>query len=138
MSASKKRQTMAKHARERAVKEKRALKAEKKRNAADLKLAEAHLASLPPEKLFALTCEDLRVLLGVKGKPTFQHCVFYPKAIPQYNIGHKQRVESLAAELARIPGLFVTGSFLHGVSIPACMEHGDNTATAVAEFLRSA
>src|ERR1039457_234459 len=34
------------------------------------------LASLPPEKLFALTCEDLRVLLGVRGKPTFQHSVF--------------------------------------------------------------
>ncbi len=50
MSASKKRQTMAKHARERAVKEKRALKLEKKRNAADLRLAEAHLASLPPEQ----------------------------------------------------------------------------------------
>jgi len=50
MSASKKRQTMAKHARERAVKEKRALKAEKKRNALELKLAEAHLASLPPEE----------------------------------------------------------------------------------------
>jgi len=41
---------MAKHARERAVKEKRALKAEKKRNALELKLAEAHLASLPPEE----------------------------------------------------------------------------------------
>ena len=50
MSASKKRQTMAKHARERAVKEKRALKLEKKRNAAELRLAEAHLASLPPEQ----------------------------------------------------------------------------------------
>ena len=40
------------------------------------------LASLPPDQLFALTCEDLRVLLGVKGKPTFQHSVLYPKAIP--------------------------------------------------------
>src|SRR5262249_47320405 len=40
------------------------------------------LASLPPEKLFALTCEDLRVLLRVKGKPVFQHSVLYPKAIP--------------------------------------------------------
>src|SRR5207302_6176790 len=29
-----------------------------------------HLASLPPDELFALTCEDLRVLLGVRGQPT--------------------------------------------------------------------
>src|SRR5205814_6469309 len=33
------------------------------------------LASLPPEKLFELTCEDLRVLLGVKGPPTFRNSV---------------------------------------------------------------
>src|ERR1700690_2545734 len=46
------------------------------------------LASLSPEKLYALTCADLRVLLGVKGNPTFQHCVLNPKAIPQYNIGY--------------------------------------------------
>ncbi len=46
------------------------------------------LALLPPEKLVALTCEDLRVLLGVTGKPAFQQCVQYPKAIPQYNVGY--------------------------------------------------
>ena len=45
------------------------------------------LASLAPEELFALTCADLRVLLGVRGKPTFQHSVFYPRAILQYNVG---------------------------------------------------
>src|SRR5208282_3146550 len=46
------------------------------------------LASLPPEKLVGLVCEDLRVLLGVKGQPVFQHCALYPKAIPQYNVGY--------------------------------------------------
>jgi hypothetical protein len=48
MSASKKRQTMAKHARERAVKEKRALKLEKKRLAAEIRLAQANGTYVPP------------------------------------------------------------------------------------------
>ena len=48
MSASKKRQTMAKHARERAVKEKRALKLEKKRLAAEIRLAQANGTWVPP------------------------------------------------------------------------------------------
>ncbi len=48
MSASKKRQTMAKHARERAVKEKRALKLEKKRVAAEIRLAQANGTYVPP------------------------------------------------------------------------------------------
>ena len=32
------------------------------------------LASLPPEKLVDVVLADLRVLLGVKGKPVFAHC----------------------------------------------------------------
>jgi len=46
------------------------------------------LASLPPEQLFQLTCADLQVLLGVRGRPTFQHSVVYPRAIPQYVVGY--------------------------------------------------
>src|SRR6266850_1943824 len=45
------------------------------------------LASLPAEQIIALTLQDLRVLLGVKGEPTFVHVAHYPKAIPQYNVG---------------------------------------------------
>ena len=36
------------------------------------------LASLPPDELVKLVCEDLRVLLGVKGKPVFTHHHFWP------------------------------------------------------------
>src|SRR5208282_5623530 len=54
------------------------------------------LALLPPEPLCELTLEDLRVLLGVKGKPTFQHSVFYPRAIPQYNLGYGRYRELMA------------------------------------------
>ena len=92
----------------------------------------------PDERIWDSVCSELKRVLKTSTLPDPVAIFRHRRAIPQYNIGHKQRVESLAAELARIPGLFVTGSFLHGVSIPACMEHGDNTATAVAEFLRSA
>ena len=69
------------------------------------------LASLPPEELFAITCEDLRVLLGVRGKPTFQHSVYYPKAIPQYVVGYG-RYRNLMNEIeTNAPGLFLAGTF---------------------------
>jgi oxygen-dependent protoporphyrinogen oxidase len=77
----------------------------------------------PDERIWESVCSEPVAL--------FRH----RRAIPQYNIGHNKRVEGIASELAGIPGLFVTGSFLHGVSIPACMEHGDNTAAAVSQFL---
>ena len=96
------------------------------------------LASLPPDKLFALTCEDLRVLLGVKGKPTFQHSVFYPKAIPQYNVGYS-RFRGLMADIEqRAPGLFFAGHYRDGISLSDTIVSGCKVADRAGEFLGSA
>jgi oxygen-dependent protoporphyrinogen oxidase len=92
----------------------------------------------PEERIWDSVCSELKRLLKTSVQPEPVAIFRHRRAIPQYNVGHRQRVERIAAELGRIPGMFVTGNFLHGVSVPACMEHGDNTATAVSEFLRSA
>jgi protoporphyrinogen/coproporphyrinogen III oxidase len=92
------------------------------------------LASLPPEKLFALTCEDLRVLLGVKGKPTFQHSVFYPRAIPQYNLGYGRYRELMADIEGKAPGLFFAGHYRDGISLGDTIISGCNVADRVAAF----
>jgi protoporphyrinogen/coproporphyrinogen III oxidase len=95
------------------------------------------LASLPPEKLFALTCEDLRVLLGVKGKPTFQHCVFYPRAIPQYNVGYGRYREQMADIEQKAPGLFFAGHYRDGISLSDTIVSACNVADRVGAFLKS-
>jgi oxygen-dependent protoporphyrinogen oxidase len=95
------------------------------------------LASLPPEKLFALTCDDLRVLLGVKGKPTFQHSVFYPRAIPQYNVGYGRYREQMADVEKRAPGLFLAGHYRDGISLSDTIVSACNVADRAGEFLRS-
>jgi protoporphyrinogen/coproporphyrinogen III oxidase len=95
------------------------------------------LASLSAEKLFALTCEDLLVLLGVKGKPTFQHCVFYPKAIPQYNVGYGRYREQMADIELKAPGLFFAGHYRDGISLSDTIVSACNVADRVGEFLKS-
>jgi oxygen-dependent protoporphyrinogen oxidase len=92
------------------------------------------LASLPPEKLFALTCEDLRVLLGLKGKPTFQHSVFYPRAIPQYNLGYGRYRELMSEVEAKAPGLFLAGHYRDGVSLSDSIVSGCNVAERVKQY----
>ena len=92
----------------------------------------------PDERVWDSVCSELKRVLKASIQPEPLAIFRHRRAIPQYNVGHRQRVETIAAELSRIPGLFITGNFLHGVSVPACMEHGDNTASAVSEFLRSA
>jgi protoporphyrinogen/coproporphyrinogen III oxidase len=96
------------------------------------------LASLPPDKLFALTCEDLRVLLGVKGRPTFQHSVFYPRAIPQYNVGYGRFRELMADIEQKAPGLFLAGHYRDGISLSDTIVSGAKAADRVREYLAHA
>lgn len=89
------------------------------------------LASLPPEKLVAMVCEDLRGLLGVRGQPVFQHCAFYPKAIPQYNVGYGRFKELMSEIESHAPGLFLAGHYRDGVSLSDSIVSGMNVAERI-------
>ncbi len=89
------------------------------------------LASLPPEELVELTCADLRVLLGVKGRPAFQHCVLYPRAIPQYNVGYGRYRELMNDLENHTAGLFLAGHYRDGVSLGDTIVSGCNVAERV-------
>jgi len=91
----------------------------------------------PDERIWESVSSELKRLLNSSIRPEPLAIFRHRRAIPQYNIGHSKRVDAIAGELAKIRGMFVTGNFLHGVSVPACMEHGDNTATAVSELLKT-
>jgi oxygen-dependent protoporphyrinogen oxidase len=95
------------------------------------------LASLSPDQLFALTCEDLRILLGVRGNPTFQHCVHYPKAIPQYVVGYGRYRDLMNEIESRTPGLFLAGHYRDGISLSDSIVSGCNVADRVAGFCRA-
>lgn len=88
-------------------------------------------ASLPQDKLVSLVCEDLRVLLGVQGQPTFRHVVVYPQAIPQYNVGFGRFKELLTQIEADQPGLFFAGHFRDGVSLSDSIVSGINMAERI-------
>ena len=94
------------------------------------------LASLPPDKLVALTCEDLRTLLGVRGQPTFQHTVYYPRAIPQYNVGYGRYRQLMADVEANAPGLFLAGHYRDGVSLSDSIVSGCRVADRVEQHFR--
>lgn len=95
------------------------------------------LASLPAEKLYEVVLEDLRVLLGVRGEPTFRHQFFYPKAIPQYNVGYGRYRDLMKEVEARAPGLYLAGHYRDGVSLSDSIISGCNVAERVEKSLVS-
>ncbi len=95
------------------------------------------LASLPAEKLYEIVCEDLRRLLGLRGKPTFQHCMFYPKAIPQYNVGYGRFKDLMNGVEASAPGFFLAGHYRDGVSLSDSILSGMNVVEKIERFVKS-
>jgi oxygen-dependent protoporphyrinogen oxidase len=93
------------------------------------------LASLPSEKLVELTCNDLRALLGVQGRPTFQHTVLYPRAIPQYNVGYGRYRDQMSEIETKAPGLFLAGHYRDGVSLGDSILSGMTVADRVEKHL---
>jgi|ERR1051326_1731333 oxygen-dependent protoporphyrinogen oxidase len=95
------------------------------------------LATLPNDQLVALTREDLRTLLGVRGQPTFQHCVLYPKAIPQYVIGYGRYRALMQEAEQKASGFFLAGHYRDGISLSDSIVSGCNAAERVEEFFRA-
>jgi protoporphyrinogen/coproporphyrinogen III oxidase len=89
------------------------------------------LALLPPDQQVALVCEDLKKLLGVRGQPTFQHVVVYPKAIPQYNVGYGRFKELMSQLEAQAPGFYLAGHYRDGVSLSDSIVSGINVSERV-------
>jgi oxygen-dependent protoporphyrinogen oxidase len=94
------------------------------------------LASLPPEQLYETVLADLRVLLGVRGKPTFAHTVFWPKAIPQYNLGYGKYRALMTDIEAKTPGFFLAGHYRDGISLGDSIVSGVNVVERIVAALK--
>jgi oxygen-dependent protoporphyrinogen oxidase len=78
---------------------------------------------------------EIKLAMGVRGEPVFERIIRWPRAIPQYVIGHIDRVARIEAAAARQPGLFITGNAYHGVAMGDCAEQGEIVAARVASFV---
>lgn len=92
------------------------------------------LGLLPPEQLAETVLADLRVLLGVTGKPVFTHTKTWPKAIPQYNVGYGKYRQLLTDLEAAAPNLFFAGHYRDGVSLGDSIVSGVNIAERVGKL----
>jgi len=79
--------------------------------------------------------DELTGLCGIHAKPTYTEVNRWWKAMPQYTIGHLDRLVQLDAALSRYPGLVLTGAAYRGVGIPDCIRDGAGTAERVLQTL---
>ncbi|MCP4246859.1 MAG: protoporphyrinogen oxidase, partial [bacterium] len=89
--------------------------------------------------VFALDDADLRRgvmaeltdLLGIHGPPAFTTLERWPASMPQYAVGHLDRVAEMEQRLGRLPAIAAAGNAFGGVGIPDCVHGGEQAADAV-------
>jgi protoporphyrinogen/coproporphyrinogen III oxidase len=90
------------------------------------------LANADLVTLTARVMDDLRLLLGVRGEPTFRAFHLWPKAIPQYTLSYGRFKEIMDEAERRNPGLGLTGSYRDGVAVGDVISAADHTAERIA------
>ncbi len=93
------------------------------------------LFDLDDSTISELVTRDLGELIGVQGDPLLLRIARHPRAMPQYILGHLDRVEAIRRKLARYPRLFLTGIAFDGVGIPDCIRAAEATAEKVLDSL---
>jgi oxygen-dependent protoporphyrinogen oxidase len=95
------------------------------------------LGGMTDDQIGEIICGEVGSILGITGPPVTRLVHRYPRALPQYNLGHTETVSALAAAASSVPGLFLAGNYLSGPSIGSCIEQANQTADAVRVYLAS-
>jgi oxygen-dependent protoporphyrinogen oxidase len=86
-------------------------------------------------ELIDLAREALAEVMPISGDPMFTRLYRWTRQSPQYEVGHLERMAAIELHLARVPGLFVTGSGFRSIGIPDCIADGRDTAARAAAFV---
>jgi protoporphyrinogen/coproporphyrinogen III oxidase len=80
------------------------------------------------EELQQLVLAELREILGVRGTPLFTRVCRHERAMPQYHVGHQDRIARILTLVAAHPRLALAGNAFDGVGIPDCVQSGERAA----------
>jgi len=90
---------------------------------------------LPDEEVVRRVRDDLKITMGIRGLPAFIRIFRHEKAIPQYTVGHGDRLRAIDERLMNHPGLLLTGNSYRGIGLNDCVAAAVRTAAAAVEHL---
>ena len=90
---------------------------------------------LDDEALVRIVRRDLGRVMDVVANPYFVKVMRHPRGIPQYTIGHPERLDRIDVHLREHPGLWLSGNSYRGISVNACVEEAPRVADEVLDHL---
>ncbi len=91
------------------------------------------LLALNGDELLARVLGDLRDLLGIERAPLFAEVTKWERSMPQYHVGHVEKIKQIEARVAALPGLVLAGNAYTGLGIPDCIRSGEAAADSIDE-----
>ena len=85
----------------------------------------------PADQLVALVHREIKPLMQLREGPVFSNVSVWPRALPQYNLGHTARMAAINNCRADFPGLYLTGNYMNGPAIGACVEQALKVADEI-------
>jgi oxygen-dependent protoporphyrinogen oxidase len=93
--------------------------------------------TLSEEALFQTAHRDLQTVLGVTGEAKNLTLTLWKKAIPQYGMGHKERMATILKETEKLPGFYLAANYIDGVALGDCFTRAHRQTDTVIEFLKT-
>ncbi len=96
---------------------------------------DAEAMDLGDDEVVSIVRQELREIVGLSAPPLFHRIYRWPRSMPQYVVGHKERLNAIQSELKTLPGLFLAGNAYSGIGISDCIRSGRAAAEGALRFL---
>lgn len=87
------------------------------------------------EEIFRTVENELDQILGISATPLLKRVTRFERGLPQYNLGHGEKLAKLDEAMRSLPGIFLTGAAYRGVGLPDCIRQSEMIAGKVVKFL---
>jgi oxygen-dependent protoporphyrinogen oxidase len=94
------------------------------------------MAECSPNQLQDIVLAELQSILGLRGDPTMAKVYQWPKAIPQYLVGHGSKLNAIEKSLASHAGLYLTGNAYRGIGMNDCIANAYQLADKIGNSMR--
>jgi len=96
------------------------------------------LVSLSDDEMLGMIQEELRDIMGIEGDPILTKIFRWEKSMPQYLVGHLEKVARIEERTNLQPGLFLTGCAYKGIGISDSVHDAEIVAEKAVEYIKKA
>lgn len=94
------------------------------------------VVDLSDDEIINIVLDDLNKTMNITERPELSVVTHWKDSMPQYTVGHKQRMETVKKGLAsELPGVFLAGSSYEGIGVPDCIDQAEAAVKQVMGFL---